>query len=259
MIGKDTTASQVEELTPSTNTSTMKLLLVFFSLAALMVQNVAAFVPSVFSHERKSLALRAAMDAQALLQKARQLKAEAAAAEQALHKDRLEKKQGKDSNLDSCVDRLFPTSDASVASVVKNLKECKWSTDKLMLITKRIHEREINAQGKGHVEASLGRDTTKFENVSAGNEKDLARVEGLIDRLIEAAAVIDEEYMSEKRESKEQKHLSHVDLDHWTMGETAENLRGQVGELRREHEDQFQKRQESFNEAQRKKDLPKKN
>ena len=154
--------------------------------------------------------------------------------------------------LDSCVDKLFPANDDSMDGLVSRLKENHWSTEKLLKIAKRIHEREISAQGKGHVTASLHHDHTKFESVSEANSGELARVEGLIDKLIEAAEIIDEEYMAEKRKTKEQTYLNHNDLDHWTMGDLAGNLRRQVGELRREHEDQFQERLESFYEAQRK-------
>ena len=243
----------------------MKLLPPVVLILAAWSPRAAAFAPDVSHHQlyyinkekTSSSALTMAMDAEALLRKARQLKLEAEAAEQALHKDLLEKKQCKDSDLDDCVDFLFPANGNSMEGLVNRLKESHWSTDKLMQITKRIHEREISAQGKGYVQASLHRDRTKFEKVSAVNREDLARVEGLIDRLIEAAEFIDEEYMAERRKSKEPKHLSHVDMDHWTVGDLAGNLRRQVGELRREHEDQFQQRLESFYEAQRKKDLPK--
>lgn len=234
----------------------MKLLFVLI-LSALAYKEAVGFAPTAFQQSRKCTALASTMDAEALLRKAAQLKAEAAAAEQSLHKSLLEKKQCKDSELDECIDKLFPQNDKSIQGLANRLKQNHWSTDKLMEITKRLHEREIAAKGKGHVEASLHHDHTKFEKVTAGNPAELARVEGLIDRLIEAAEVIDEEYMVEKRKSKEQKYLSHVDLDHWTMGDLSGNLRRQVGELRREHEEQFQKRLESFYEAQRKKDLPK--
>ena len=192
------------------------------------------------------------MDVEALLAKAAKLKAEAAAAEQALHTNLLEKKQGKNSELDGCIDKLFPQNDASIDGLVKRLKENHWSTDRLMEITKRLHEREITAQGKGQVAASLHHDHTKFNKVAEENPAELARVQGLIDRLLEAADTIDEEYLAAKREKKDQTYLNHLDLDHWTMGDLAGNLRRQVGELRREHDEQFQERLESFYEAQRK-------
>lgn len=234
----------------------MKLLSVL-TLSAFAVQRSVAFVPLGSPYSRGCSSLKAAMDAEALLRKARQLKAEAeaAAAEEALHKDRLEKKQGKDSDLDSCVDKLFPLNDDSMPGLVNRLKENHWSTDRLLQITKRIHEREICAQGKGQVTASLQNDLTKFDKVSVKDPKELERVGGMIDKLIEAAEIIDEEYMKVKRKNKDQKYLNHVDLDHWTMGDLAGTLRRQVGELRREHEEQFQERLESFYEAQRKNKL----
>lgn len=234
----------------------MKLFSVFL-LSNLALKEVGGFAPVVSQLSRKCTALASTMDAEALLRKAAQLKAEAAAAEQSLHKTLLEKKQCKDSDLDDCIEKLFPVGDISVAGVAKRLKENHWSTDKLLEITRRLHAREVAAQGKGHVAASLHHDHTKFENVSSDNPKELARVDKLIDKLVEAAEIIDEEYMAEKRQSKEQKYLSHVDLDHWTMGDLAGNLRRQVGELRREHEEQFVKRLNSFYEAQTKEELRK--
>jgi hypothetical protein len=227
----------------------MKLFLVL-TIAALGTQFGLAFAPYSLAKQSSGTAgtttrLSATAEVEELLRKAAKLKAEAAAAEQELHKVQLEKKQCKDSDMDDCIDRLFPLDDNSVSGLAKRLKESHWSTDKLMKVTRRLHEREICAQGKSTVTASN-------QKVATTNPKELARVQGLIDRLIEAADVIDEEYMAEKRKSKEQKYLSHVDLDHWTMGDLAGHLRRQVGELRREHEEQFQERLESFYEAQRK-------
>ena len=149
--------------------------------------------------------------------------------------------------------------------LMDRLKKCHWSTDRLLQIVKRLHEREIVAQGKGLVAASqfdvgtmtaptTATSTTQGHGFVARkpNPTELARVQGLIDRLMEAAELIDEEYMSIKRQQKEQQYLTHVELDHWTKGELAGHLRRQVGELRREHEEQFQERLESFYEAQRK-------
>lgn len=165
--------------------------------------------------------------------------------------NRLNKKDIKEHDLDYRIEMLFPLNDDSITGLVSRVKESHSSTEKLMQITARLHEREIYAQGKGHVSASLDSDSTTFKTVSEENPVELARVQGLIDRLMEAAEVIDEEYMSEKRKQKDTKHLNHNDQDHWTMGELAGHLHRQVGELRREHEKQFQDRMESFNEAQR--------
>ena len=226
--------------------------LAFAAAVALQHQHVTSFSPAMTSQQRGSPLAAAGVDVEALLARAAKLKAEAAAAEQALHTNLLEKKGGKASELDGYIDTLFPVNDGSLDGLVQRLKEKHWSTDRLMEITKRLHEREITAQGKGQVSASLKDDRTSFSKVSEGNPEELARVQGLIDQLLEAADIIDEDFMAAKREAKEQTHLNHLDMDHWTMGDLAGNLRRLVGELRREHDEQFQERLESFYEAQRK-------
>ena len=176
----------------------MKLLSIF-ALATVALQQAAAFSPAVQNVASQRLSpLAATADVEALLAKAAKLKAEAAAAEQQLHKNLLEKKECKNSELDAFINRLFPANDDSIAGLVSRLKESHWSTDRLMDITRRLHAREIAAQGKGQVAASLHHDYTTFDQVSQGNPEELARVQGLIDRLLEAADIIDEEYMTEK-------------------------------------------------------------
>jgi len=212
-----------------------------------------AFAPASVSTTTRqgavsSSALTATMDVEALLAKARQLKAEAAAAEDALHANRLDKVSNKNKELDGFIDKLFfaDADTTSVTGVANRLKEHHWSTDRIMQIVRRLHDREVAASGKGHVVVASN------DRVQQSNPQELTKVTGLIDRLMEAAELIDEEYMSVKRQSKEQKYLSHVDLDHWTVGDLAGHLKRQVGELRREHDEQFQDRLESFYEAQRK-------
>jgi len=225
-------------------------------------QQVASFSPA--PHDLSSLRpisvspLSASADVEALLAKAAKLKAEAAAAEDQLHKSLLEKKGSQEQDLDACIDMLFPVDDESLMGLVGRLQKTNWSTEKLMRITSRLHTREMAAQGKGRVSATLHHNHAAFDSVSLDSPKELARLQGLVDRLLDAADVIDEEYMTGKRTVKDQTYLNHVDMDHWTMGDLAGNLKRQVGELRREHEDQFQERQQSFNDAQRKKDLPNK-
>lgn len=229
-----------------------------------MVETV-SFAPVAVSSRRihKLAPLFASPEAEAaarLLQRARQLREEAEREGHALHETRLTDKDLHDEKLDGCIDRLFPTSNAKdepVDALVARLKELQYSTDKLLEIVTRLHEREMKAKGIHQVEAYFEHNThTGFERVSKADEEEALRVSGLIDRLIEGAEQIDEEYMKEKRAAKKARHLSHTELEHWTVGETAKILSGKIGELRREHEEQFQARLHSFYEAQRKKDLP---
>ena len=208
------------------------------------------------SHGASHLAAASSSEAEALFEKARKLKAEAEESEHELHTNLLEKKGALNQELDNNIDKLIPKNDDSVQMVAKRLKEGHWSTDRLLQIVQRLHDREMAAQGKGQVTASVEKDRTQFDRVTKTNEEELSRVRGLIDNLIDAADLIDEEFMVKKRQAKDAIYLNHAELEHWTVGELAKNLRGKVKELRRGHSDEYQERLESFYEAQRKKDLP---
>lgn len=221
-------------------------------------------VRSSLRFRRSTLVLLAAennelSEAQRLLEKARQLKAEAEAEAQALHSTLLDQKQVKAKQLDKCIDALFPNNDYDVNALVARLKELKYSTDKLLEIITRLHEQEIKAKGIHQVEAFFQQEHshTRFERISSEiNEAQVERVSNMINALIAAAKQIDEEYLQIKRTSKNPNYLTHVEIEHWTVGECAAILSGKIRELRREHEEQFQERLHSFYEAQRKKDLP---
>jgi hypothetical protein len=235
-----------------------------FTVALVVVAHAvetASFAPIALSNRQvhKSAPLFASSEAERLLQRARQLKEEAERETQSLHETLLTGKDLHDQKLDACIDALFPPNaqGESVDAVVARLKNLQYSTDKLLEIVTRLHEREMKAKGIHQVEAYFEHNThTGFERVSKMDEEEAKRVNGLIDRLIEAAGQIDEEYLKERRTAKKARHLSHVELEHWTVGETAKILTGKIRELRREHDEQFQARLRSFYEAQRKKDLP---
>lgn len=235
-----------------------------FTVALVVVAHAvetASFAPIALSNRQvhKSAPLFASSEAERLLQRARQLKEEAERETQSLHETLLTGKELHDQKLDACIDALFPPNaqGESVDAVVARLKNLQYSTDKLLEIVTRLHEREMKAKGIHQVEAYFEHNThTGFERVSKMDEEEAKRVNGLIDRLIEAAGQIDEEYLKERRTAKKARHLSHVELEHWTVGETAKILTGKIRELRREHDEQFQARLRSFYEAQRKKDLP---
>ena len=227
----------------------------------------ASFVPTITNTHRLARTLSSTSssssdkqetDAERLMRRARELKAEAEAEARALHETRLTQKELRDQQIDSCVDSLFPPDDdGTVGALVERMKRLQYSTDKLLEIVERLHEREVKAKGLHHVEALFQHNThTGFERVAEEDREELDRVNGLIDRLIEAAKQVDEEYMELKGKTKGPNYLSHVDIEHWTVGECATILSTKIRELRREHEKQFQERLHSFYEAQRKKDLP---
>ena len=109
----------------------------------------------------------------------------------------------------------------------------------------RLHEREIASKGLSHVEPSLHHTHVKFEKVAVANEEESKRVEGLIQMLIDAAAVLDDKVLGKHRGGR-------VD-DHWSSGELSERLEKKAHFLGREHDDQFKGRLEEYYEAARKK------
>ena len=115
----------------------------------------------------------------------------------------------------------------------------------------RIHEREIAAKGLAHVEHSLDQTQVKFEKIAKTDEKELKRVEGMIQMLIDAAAVLDDKVRKEHQEKGTVQHQ--VDKSHWHSGELSERLNEKVHFLGREHDEQFKSRLEEYYEAARKK------
>lgn len=193
-------------------------------------------------------------EAEALLRKARELKAAAAAAEESLHNSLLEKKAKRDADTDSIIDKLFPIGEDAVESVVERLKAKRLSTDCLVRLVERLHEREVTARGIAHVEPSIHHDHTDFKVITSKvDSTELDRVSGLVDRLISASKILDEEWIRDK-EAKGEKYRTHTEAEHWTAGDLAKILDDKVKDLRREHDDQFRRRQEEYYEAALKKE-----
>ena len=244
-----------------------------------------AFIPTTLStYRRKNEARKMGFDVQtyvastetsdagameseveALLRKARELRAEAEAAEEHLHSELILKKTLHDVELDDAIQQLFPPlsqrvsqeNDAHIVNtIVENVRQHQFSTEKLKNIVTRLHEREVAARGLQHVECKTQSDTghVKFEVVSEPDEAELEKVVGLVDWLTEAAEVIDEEFWKEKRTHGEKLKLHHSDMIHWTKGNLAKILKERAGFLGREHTDQFKNRlAEYYNAARRKK------
>ena len=193
-----------------------------------------------------------------LLRKARELRQEAEAAEEDLHSTLIEKKSSHDQEVDAAIAKLFPQQgpDEHVQHLVDRLHECQFSTSKLQDVVTRLHEREIAARGLKHVESKKHGDSghVSFEVVSSPNESELHKVDGLVNTLIQAASLVDEEYWKKKRVQGEKLKLHHSDKIHWTTGNLASILKERAGFLGREHSEQFQKRMAEYYEAARRKD-----
>lgn len=192
-------------------------------------------------------------EAERLLRRARELRAEAEQAEQQVHDDLVKKKARKDAQTDELIDQLFFTAPAN--ALVDRLRNKRVGLGTLEAVVDRLDEREVIALGGEHVEFKMVGDRTEFHRVAKKDEKELERIEGLIDQLIQAAAVLDKEFLAKKK-ARGESYVAHAEEEHWGGGKCAERLENRIREIRRERSEQFQKRMEEFREAQRRKDDP---
>ena len=139
-------------------------------------------------------------EAERLLQKARELREAATTEEDELHSTMLQKKKARDDATDLIIDQLFPTEENDgVCALCERLRQKRLASDMLVVVVERLHEREMNARGLEHVEPSVQNDqTVTFKRVAEPNEAELNKVQGVVDRLIEAAEVLDKEFIEEK-------------------------------------------------------------
>jgi len=200
------------------------------------------------------LSMSAQSDAEALLRKARELRAQAEADESTLHTSLINKKKAQDDETDNLIQDLFPLSlprDKGAKILSDTMEKKRLSVACLKRVVERLHKREVAARGLDHVEPSLKNTQVTFERVSDANEQELKRVDGLIQMLIEAAAILDEKHLKEQ-ELNPVRH--HVDDSHWASGKLSETLAEKAHFLGREHEDQFKDRLQEYYEAAKKKD-----
>lgn len=187
-------------------------------------------------------------EAERLLRKAKELRAQAEAAEHQVHASLTKKRQDKNAATDQLVDQLFFAN--SGVLLADRLRQKRLSIDTLETIVDRLDEREVIAEGKEHVQAKIGQDQTNFERVVSRDEAELQRLDGLIDKLIETVKVLDKDFLEEKQR-KGETYVTHTEDQHWGGGKQAERLTNRIHEVRREREEQFQERMKEFNEAQR--------
>lgn len=196
-----------------------------------------------------------------LLAKAKELRAQADADEIKLRSSELEKNTSEDSKTDILIDELFPSLKESITleAVAKRLIEKRLSKESLLRVVERLHCREIAAKGLERVERvkdSPQQSQITFERIKEGNKEELARVEGLVDLLIDAVKIVDEDFLRNQLERRGEKGkvVRHsVDYSHWSSGELSKVLRERANFLGREYDEQFKNRLEEFYEAVRKK------
>jgi hypothetical protein len=187
------------------------------TLAAIASSFAQAFVPlapntAQPAHPNGAAELRATAETEAerLLRKVRELRKEAKAGEDELHTTLIQRKKTRDAATDSIIAQLFPIvkvadgNDVSggdgVCALCDRLRERRLAADVLVRVVERLHEREVAARGLEHVEPSVHHDQVTFVRVSQPDEAELLKVQGLVDRLIEAAEVLDREFIKEKSE-----------------------------------------------------------
>jgi hypothetical protein len=193
-------------------------------------------------------------EAERLFRLAKEMRAKAEEADHNLHNDLAKKKAEKDARTDALIEEIiFGGPKDGLVDRLRNKKLCM---DTLEHIVDRLDEREVNAEGQEHVEAKISNDRTVFERVAQRDEEELERIQGRVDDLIAAVKVLDQEFKAQK-ENKGEAYVTHTEELHWGGGKVAERLDSRYHEIRREREEQFQKRMEEFREAQRvKKDSP---
>jgi len=192
-------------------------------------------------------------EAERLLRKARELREAVKESEDELHSTLIQKKKTRDAVTDSAIAQLFPPDDDDdgVCALCDRLRRKRLASDMLVQIVERLHEREVAARGLEHVEPSMHHDRVTFKRVAEPDEAELGRIRGLVDRLIEAAEVLDREFIEKKSECGGV--VTHSDVMHWGGGDIAGIIKDKAKELGREHDEQFQKRLESFYEAAKRK------
>lgn len=143
-------------------------------------------------------------DVDRLLQKARELRKQAASGEDELHNTLIRRKRTQDAATDAIIQQLFPDNDTDdgdgVCALCDRLREKRLASDMLVRVVERLHEREVAAKGLDHVEPSVHHDHVTFKRVAQPDDEELARIQGLVHRLIEAAEVLDKEFIEQKSE-----------------------------------------------------------
>lgn len=195
------------------------------------------------------LSMAAETEVEKLLRMARELRAQAEESEKQVQEKVADKKADKKVRLGGLLNLLWydgtkgpdvGTPDMAInalSSVANKLRSKNPSVDTLEQLVDWMDERRDIALGNEHVEKAGG------GYASIKSQKDLAEAERLnmlIESLLDALQVIDNE------KDPNQKH----EKGHLGSGHTSEDLRRRLRENRRERDEQFLERQNSFVEAQ---------
>jgi len=209
-----------------------------------------AFVPSRLNNAVGHTLVKPlqATEAERLLEKVRALREEVKADEDKLHLSLHQKKANQDAATDAIISNLFQTANDN-ETLCDRLRQKRLASDMLVRIVERLHEREVAAKGLEHVESEMSQTTKQvtFKRVAQEDEVELVRLEGLLEQLIEAAEVLDAEFISEK--SKDDGAATRSHSMHFGGGNMAGIIKDKAKDLGREHDEQFLNRLDSFYEA----------
>lgn len=185
--------------------------------------------------------------ARQLRQRARELRLEAISAEQSLRNSMQQKKEAKNMEADRCIEILLGVSTSSdvpggepysipnAQTLVIRMKENNLGVDKLMNVVDRLHEREtcMIMGPEGYLSRQ---DSTEeggfvlgdYENNSLEyKQEEVKRLSGLLDRILEAVAILDQEKIS----------IHQTDPSEW-----GSKLRVRVADLRKRRDALVQRR-----------------
>ena len=115
-------------------------------------------------------------DVDRLLQKARELRKQAASREDELHNTLIRRKRTQDAATDAIIQQLFPDNDTGDGALCDRLREKRLASDMLVRVVERLHEREVAAKGLDHVEPSVHHDQVTFKRVAQPDDEELARI-----------------------------------------------------------------------------------
>ena len=133
--------------------------------------------------------------------------------------------------------------------IAESLTKQRMSSDLLLRVVERLHQREIAAKRLDHDESSLQGSRIASKTTNTGDKEELVRIERLADTLIDAAQVVDDGFACAQNENKKG-----VVNSLWSTGELSKVLREKRNFLKQEYDEQFKKRRVEFYEAARKKE-----
>jgi hypothetical protein len=200
---------------------------------------------------------QAESEVERLLRKARELREQAARAEQQVHTDLVSKRQEQEIQMDGMIEYLFPTeTDPSTGDdVVSRLKAKKVSKETLEKIFDRLDDRLMVAEGQEHVCATTSGDA--FERVKKPrDEKQIECIQRRIEVLLGAVEVLDQEFRNAHASTVTGSQdfglyaVTATEHTHWGGGQLRHDLESRLKEKQRERHGQYQKRQQELRDAQ---------